>query len=117
MNRAAIAVALVVSWVQFGWGFCPDGSVDWKGNCAAMPRSLDASKEELAKWTSTETAPKHPQPEWETGAVHADNLQPVNPADEHHPKDCPNNCKWDGGTCTCGDKAAALTVSDAGKKP
>jgi hypothetical protein len=55
MNRAAIAVSVIVSSLQLGWAFCPDGTVDWKGGCAAMlkpqggPENVVPSKEKAPK--------------------------------------------------------------------
>lgn len=82
---------------QDGWSPTPEGV------CQESVSSADQSK-----WVSDEKPPKNPQPEWETGKVGYVDIKPENPADEHHPADCPNACKWTGAECLC---------SDQGKKP
>lgn len=107
-------LALIFTLSSLSWA-CPKGSSEWRdGVCVTDIEPEGVSADESKKWRSDEKAPgKGHQPDWETGSVVTKKMDPVNPADEHHPKDCPNKCKWDGGTCS-GDLPEC---NDTGKKP
>ncbi len=73
MNRA-MAVALVVSSMQYAQAFCPNGFVDWKGGCAAMPVP-ESQKVDSSKWASDEKPSRHPEPAWQRGEVQVIDIQ------------------------------------------
>jgi hypothetical protein len=94
--RAALILLLTVSC---SWSCQPGWVQTTEGVCQEVGESVKPSDE---------LPPRGKNNPWEANGIHVVDLKPINPADEHHPKDCPVNCVWDGGTCDC--------KSDSGKE-
>jgi hypothetical protein len=65
-TKIAVIVLCCASW---SWG-CPKDSVEWKGNCAAMPKPEGANVDE-SKWVSNEKPPRGKMPSYQREGIHA----------------------------------------------
>jgi hypothetical protein len=65
---------------------CPAGTIEVEGVCAADLKPQQPTQADGIE-PSTEVAPRHEQPEWESGAVHADmGVHPSTEPVEHNYK-------------------------------